>query len=68
LISVILAGPCHLGVSLEFLPKGAKSSNQTRSLMLKSWGNADLSKLSLILALLSLAMFLVKKRIFGRSW
>ncbi len=36
LISVILAGPCHFGVSLAFLPKGVKSSYQTKLLILKS--------------------------------
>ena len=33
LISVILAGPCHFGVSLAFLPNGEKSSYQTKSLI-----------------------------------
>ncbi len=37
-ISVILAGPCHLGLSLGFLPRGAKSSYHTKWSNLKVGG------------------------------
>jgi hypothetical protein len=50
LISVILAGPDHLGVSLGFLPSGAKSSYQTKLSMLNECGRAFLSKLVLELS------------------
>jgi len=51
LISVIFAGPCHFGVNFGFLPRGAKSSYQTRSLIWNACGKAPLSKVSLIFSL-----------------
>jgi hypothetical protein len=67
LTSVILAGPCHLGIGFGFLPIGAKSFYHTKSSMWYEWGVALLSKLSFILAPCSSEMFLAKKKIFCSS-
>ncbi len=58
LISVILAGPDHLGVSFGFLSSGAKSLYQTRSSTLNECGRAFLSKFVFQLSWFSFAMFL----------
>ncbi len=68
LISVILARPDHFGVNFGFLPSGAKSLYQTRLSMLNKYGRAFLSKFSLEVSWLDLAMFFAINLIFCRSW
>jgi len=61
LISVIFAGPYHLGVNLGFLPNSEKCSYHTKLSIWKLCGNAVLSKLSLILSPWSL------QNVFGKE-